>query len=181
MCEATSTGHMEPPTTTAVPQPLQPCPEARAQCCPMPWLLGLRTHRALPPVLRPAGVPSRRVGVAVAAGARRDGKVHREEGRGRPTPPFRFPFLSFLTQRQRLCFLLQAAGPLPWGHPWPELAPGCGPCQVDHMADHPSVVPEWVLSPHGQEADPHTEPRCLVYLQLCAERGLGGKFTEPAE
>lgn len=56
--------------------------------------------------------------------------MHREEGRGRPTPPFRFPFLSFLTQRQRLCFLLQAAGPLLWGHPWPEPAPGCGQCRL---------------------------------------------------
>lgn len=47
-CEATSPGHMEPPTTPAVPQPLQQCPtsaqDPRAQCCPSPQLWGLRTH-----------------------------------------------------------------------------------------------------------------------------------------
>lgn len=104
--------------------------------------------------------------------------MRREEGRGRPTPPFRFPFFSFLTQRQHLCFLLQAAVPLPWGHqatsrgqslPW---AVGSARCWL--------TIPSLSQNGFFRGADPHTEPR-YFYLQFGVERGFGGKFTKPAE
>lgn len=117
-CEATSTAawSLPPPRLSLrhisrAPQ----CPGARGSAA-RPWL-GVPHSPPVPPPLRPAGpaAPTRPLGVPVAAGTRGDGRVRREEGRGRPTPPFRFPFFRFVTQRQRLCFLLQAAGPLPWG------------------------------------------------------------------
>lgn len=176
--------------TWSLPPPRCPTATSAGPCwCPvpqspaLPHAMALGSHSPSPPAAAPASRgpaarPPRRVGVAVAAGTRRDGRVRREEGRGRPTPPFRFPFFSFLTQRQHLCFLLQAAVPLPWGHqatsrgqslPW---AVGSARCWLSWL-----TIPTLPQNGFFHGADPHTEPR-YFYLQFCVETGFGGKFTK---